>query len=196
MTPLVWAVLLLLVSLVLIVLEMFLPSGGTLGILAAAAAIFSITLVFWHEGVVLGTLFLTFVVMMLPVLGSFFVRWWPKTPIGRRILNIAPPDEQEFVADRLDWRAELVGQRGVARTKMLPSGSIEIADKVLDAVSNGVPIDPGDAVEVVAVRSNSLVVRAVAKEAMVDGKSVPRTTETDPNGESPRVVDPFADPLA
>ena len=196
MTPLIWAVLLLLVSLVLLILEMFVPSGGTLGILAAASAIFSITLVFWHEGAMLGTLFLAFVVMMLPILGTAFVRWWPKTPIGRRILNIAPLDEQTGIGDRFDWRDELIGQRGVARTKMLPSGSIEVGGKVLDAVSNGVPVDAGEGVEVVAVRSNALVVRPLALDRKAEEEPHERTTVTVEDAEIPPAVDPFADPLA
>ena len=79
---------------------------------------------------------------------------------------------------------------------MLPSGSIEIGGKVLDAVSNGVPVDAGDGVEVVAVRSNALVVRPLDMDRKAEDEPHERTTVTDEDAEIPPAADPFVDPLA
>lgn len=50
MDPLAWSVLLLLLGLTLVVLEVFVPSGGILGLLSIGALISSITLAFYHRG--------------------------------------------------------------------------------------------------------------------------------------------------
>ena len=61
----------------------------------------------------------------------------------------------------------LQGRVGVAKTKMLPSGAIIIDGTAYDAISDGMPIDPGEPVRVISVRANRVLVRpATVQEAL------------------------------
>lgn len=54
---------------------------------------------------------------------------------------------------------ELVGQTGRALTSLRPAGRVEIGERIIDVVSEGSFIDAGDAVEVVLVHGNRIVVQ-------------------------------------
>jgi membrane-bound serine protease (ClpP class) len=83
-------------------------------------------------------------------------KYWPRTPMGRAFLGELP-DEHEVRPD--DPRRNLVGHVGIAQSKMLPSGSVLIDGQLIDAVSQGLAIDPGEPVIVVEVRANRVMVR-------------------------------------
>jgi membrane-bound serine protease (ClpP class) len=57
---------------------------------------------------------------------------------------------------------ELVGQTGRALTPLRPAGRVEIGERIIDVVSEGSFIDAGDAVEVVLVHGNRIVVQSHA----------------------------------
>jgi membrane-bound serine protease (ClpP class) len=67
----------------------------------------------------------------------------------------------------------LIGHVGRAKSKMLPSGIIVIEKDSYDAVSEGMPIEPGQRVRVIEVRGNRLIVEATADEP-------PSATDEDP----------------
>src|SRR5262249_24621406 len=89
------------------------------------------------------------------VVGAAF-KYWPKTPMGKAFLGELP-SEEEVKPD--DPRRSLVGRVGIAKSKMLPSGSVLIDGQLVDAVSQGLAIDPGEPVIVVEVRANRVMVR-------------------------------------
>ena len=60
---------------------------------------------------------------------------------------------------REDLLKSLIGQRGVAKTIMLPAGAITIGNRTIDAVSEGMVIEAGQPIQVVEVRGNRVVVR-------------------------------------
>ena len=154
-----WSILLLLLGLGLIALELFVPSGGVLGILAALAIIGSIAVAF-SGGWVTGVSMLVATMVILPIVLAAAVHYWPRTPIGRLIVLATPQRGDEVLADTPQYRQlkDLIGKRGVAKTKMLPSGAIVIEGRVYDAFSEGMAIDPGQPVRVTAVRTNRIVV--------------------------------------
>jgi len=47
---------------------------------------------------------------------------------------------------------------------MLPSGSVTIDGKTHDAVTEGMPIEPGQSIRVVDVRTNRIVVRPTSEQ--------------------------------
>jgi membrane-bound serine protease (ClpP class) len=67
------------------------------------------------------------------------------------------PDEDQVAPE--DPRRALIGRVGVARSKMLPSGAVEIDGRLVDAISQGMAIDPEQYVVVMEVRGNRVVVR-------------------------------------
>ncbi len=194
MTPLIWAVVLLGVALALGVLELFVPSGGALGMLAVATAGMGVFLGYYYGGLVMGTLFLGAVVVALPAFLAAAVQIWPHTTIGRSVLIGLPErDDDVLPGDETGRRLQsLVGRTGVARSDMLPSGAVLIGKQTYDAVSQGMPIDRGQPVQVIAIRMHCLVVRPTdALEAQLATAEDPLSQPLADFG-----LDPLDDPLA
>jgi membrane-bound ClpP family serine protease len=192
MTPLSWALLLLAFGLLLIVVELFVPSGGVLGFISFAAVVAAIVLAFRYSSYA-GLGFLALAVLGTPALVAFGFQIWPRTPLGRRILLDVPRGE-DVLPDQ-DFRKqlkELIGQVGKAKTLMLPGGPIEVAGRTYDAVSEGQPIQPETPVKVVDVRGTRIVVRPTSEKPTVARRP------DDPLNQSIESLglDPFEDPLA
>lgn len=159
MDPLIAAIILLVLGLLFIVLELFVPSAGILGILAGVCLTAGIVMGFFHSFPT-GVVMLLVVVLAMPIVLALMIRIWPSTPIGRRIL-VKPPTKDEVlpVGNHLDELRETLGKVAIAKTKMLPSGIVVIDQRQFDAVCEGFAVEPGDKVRVVAVRSNRLYVQ-------------------------------------
>ena len=191
MTGLSWAILLLICGLVLIVLEVFVPSGGVIGFLSIAALMTAIGMAFYQSGLETGLAFVGVIAVAVPSLLALAFRWWPQTPMGKRLL-LGVPDPNELLPDSPMRRTlkELVGHVGTAKSLMLPSGAVEIDGMTLDALSEGLPIEAGQRVRVIEVRANRIVVRPVDKD----------DTPTDPGDILSQPLeslglDPFDEPL-
>lgn len=161
MNALVLAIVLILLGFVVICLELFLPSAGMLGVLAGMLVLAGIVSSFFYT-LTAGAIVLAITCFSLPMLIALAIKIWPSTPIGRKIL-IGAMSEQDVLPqnDNQEQLKSLIGRRGTARTKMLPSGIIEIDDRNYDAVSDGFAIEPGALVEVISIRTKRAVVRPV-----------------------------------
>lgn len=163
--PLVWSLLLIFLGCGLVVLEIFIPSGGILGFLSATAFITGIVLAFYYHGARVGVTLLGVTVLLLPVIVSLAFKYWPHTPMGRRFLLSVPSSEDVLPLDAKEIaRKQLVGKIGVAKSTMLPSGAISIEGRTIDAVSQGMAIDRGQRVVIVEVRGNRIVVRPAEQD--------------------------------
>lgn len=160
MDPWVWSALLLFVGLCLVVVEVFIPSGGILGFLSIASLLTGVILAFYHHGALAGFIFLGITTGLVPLVLAFAFRYWPQTPMGRRLL-LGVPRDADVLPDTPQLRnlRALVGKRGVAKTMMLPSGAIVIDGQTIDALSEGPSIEAGQNVRVIEVRGNRVVVR-------------------------------------
>lgn len=163
--PLAWSMLLMLVGCALVVMEVFIPSGGILGFLAATAIFAAIVLAFYHRGAKEGLAFLALAVVAVPVVTALAFKYWPQTPMGRRFLLGLPTEEEVSPEDdRQRGLKKLIGKVGWAKTPMLPSGAIVIDDKTIDAVSQGMPIEANVPVVIVEVKANRVVVRPAQRD--------------------------------
>ena len=166
MAPIVWSILLIVAGLVVIGIELFVPSAGILGVLAGALIVAGIVAAFL-QNLVVGTIVLVATSLSLPVLIALAIKIWPSTPIGKRILIGAMTEEE--VLPQVDLQQSLqalIGHRGIAKTKMLPSGIVWIEDRNYDAISDGFAIEPGTPVEVIAIRTKRVVVRPLSAEEL------------------------------
>ena len=160
MSPVVWVAALFLVGIGVIVLEVFVPSGGVLGFVSVAAIIAAIATAFLELGVGAGTAMIALSVVVVPVILGLAFRWFPETPLGRRVLP-APPEAADVVPDapRRRRARDLVGQRGRTTSDLLPWGTVEVGSESLDGVSEGGPIDAGSEIIVMAAQGAAVVVR-------------------------------------
>ena len=192
MTPLLWAIALLVLAMGTFVLELFVPSSGILGLLAAAMTLASVIIVFAYEGFFPGAVFLTVSCVLTSIAVAGMIKWWPYTYVGRRVLNM-PPGTEDQIAAIPDYQSmnALVGQHGIADSKMVPSGVIRLNGSSYDAISQGGVIEEGDPVMVVSVDGTRIMVRKadvanVAPDredshAGKDSETVSATNEKDPN---------------
>jgi len=189
MDPWVWAILLMVLGLGLAILEVFFPSAGILGFLSFASILAAIFLGFQQEGMEwVGFVLLGVAVVGLPTMVVLALKLWPKTAIGRKVLLMAPQSEDVLPNDpRKDQLRDLVGQMAKAKCKMLPGGAIIVDGRTIDAVSEGMPIAAGQAVRVIEVRGNRVVVRPVDQEISSESAEDPLMRPFD---------DPFDEPTS
>src|SRR3972149_2051122 len=91
--PLAWSILLMLVGCVVLVLEVFIPSGGILAVLSAAAFVGSILLAF-QRGPVTGFSFVMTTIVLVPAVLVLAFKIWPKTRIGKAFMGELPTEEE------------------------------------------------------------------------------------------------------
>jgi membrane-bound serine protease (ClpP class) len=184
MDPLFWSIALLIASLLVICIEMFVPSAGLLGLLAAVLMVSAIILAFFNS-MLAGVIMIGAVAISLPFIFMLFVRIWPSTPIGRRVMISSPPDMRP-TGEQYEAFSQLIGRRGVARTRMLPSGQVLIDGKSYDAVSQGTAVEAGDPIEVIACRTYRIIVRRISEDELANpGPAI------DPDDLLSRPVDEF-----
>jgi len=187
----VWAILLLVIGLALAVAEVFVPSGGLIGFLAFCALVGAVLVAFLDDPLI-GLITLAVSIVGVPTALALGLRWWPYTPIGRRVM-LAVPEPEEVMPDDPRRRnlKSLVGREGRAKSKMLPSGAVTIDGRTIDAVSEGVPIEPGQPVRVVAVHGVEVIVRPIEEAA--DRQDLPSADDLLSRPIDAVIPDPFED---
>jgi membrane-bound serine protease (ClpP class) len=103
----------------------------------------------------------------VPLVLVLAFHYWPKTRFGKAFLGELPT-EAEVLPD--DPHRALLGRVGIARSKMLPSGAVEIDGRMIDAITRGKAIEPGQFVLVTEVRANRVVVRPAKENERPDRK--------------------------
>ncbi len=198
MSPVFWATILLLVGLSLVMVEIFIPSGGVIGFLSFASIIAAIVMAFYQSGPTIGIMFLSVSCIAVPAVLAMAFRLLPRTPMGKRLLPDLPTAE-EVLPDSEDRRRlrQMVGRVGRTKSKMMPSGAVMIDGHTIDAVSEGQPLEAEEPVRVIAVRGTMVVVRPVDEGAR--DESAARDQKPDADILSRPIdtlgLDPFEDPL-
>jgi membrane-bound ClpP family serine protease len=158
--------LLLLVGIGVAVMAVFFPSGGILEFLSICAIVAAVVKAFVEE-TTLGLIVLAVTLFGIPIAVVAALKWWPKTPLGRKFLLSVPSSQEVLPENNPRQMLEgLVGHVGRAKSKMLPSGIIVIEKESHDAVSEGMPIEAGQRVRVIEVRGNRLIVEAMGDEPL------------------------------
>lgn len=156
MDPFYWALILIGLAVIVMAFELFIPSAGILGFVAAGLVLASIVMAF-RSSFTVGSVFLLIVMFCIPGLIYGLLKAWPHTPIGKKILLDEPDPQQLLPVSTVS--NDLIGQIGVSKTKMLPSGLIVIDGEKMDAVSDGFPIEANQPIIVTAVRFNRIYVQ-------------------------------------
>ena len=161
---LIWAILILILGLMLLIAELFLPSGGVLGLLAAAALVGSVLLAF-RSGSREGMVFMLLLAVAIPAVIGFGLQLWPKTPLGRRMLLARPKPEEFDPQDQHDHELSmLVGKVGRTITQLRPAGMTEFDGRRVDTIAEGMIIDAGTLVRVIGVQGRRVLVRKIEME--------------------------------
>lgn len=161
---LLWGLALLGAALLLIVVEVFVPSGGLIAIVAAGCAITGVVCLFRYSPTwgVMGILVL---LLAGPTMFAFALKIWPSTPMGRKMLGERSPEELEAermrAAREVEERRALIGAQGIALTTLRPVGVVDIEGVRIDALAEGGLIPAGSKVRVTQADLHQVKVRAV-----------------------------------
>lgn len=146
---------LLILGLLMVCLEIFIP-GGIVGTLGAIALIASIIIGFTEKGSEFGMYWLAAVVI-LTVVGLFLsIKFLPRSPAGKRIFLSS--DEAGYKSTE-EGLSELIGKEGTSLTYLRPSGMVDIGGRRIDVVTGGEFLPRGTKVKIVEVAGNRVVVR-------------------------------------
>ena len=162
MSPLFWVTTLLFVGLFVMVLEVFIPSGGLLGFVSIAAIVAAIATAFAEQGIGPGFLVLAITAVAVPATLAMAFHLFPSTPLGRRIMP-SPPEPQDLVPDQKQRERlrEFVGSQGRVVTDLVPWGQVEVSNERIEAVSRAGPISSETIIEVVGTEGRAVVVRTM-----------------------------------
>ena len=145
-------------GLVLLVLEAMIPGFGILGISGIGAFAASVILAYPSRSAGAWSLGLAFLWMLLA--GRILFRLLGTSGAwDHLILRHSELPEEGYVATTS--QVELLGREGVALTVLRPSGSIQIDESRIDAISEGTYIPAGTPIRVVKVEGNRIVVRSI-----------------------------------
>lgn len=148
-------------------LEVFIPSAGLLGLLAAGLAIAGVVC-FWIVSPAWGASSLLALLVLAPLAIAFMFKIWPDTYVGRRIILSSggsdedDPDAAEATPAPAPLRA-LVGAEGAALSDLRPVGSVRINGERHEAQSEHGLIESGSRVRVTGVVDNRIRVREITK---------------------------------
>lgn len=161
-----WVVGLLTLSALLVALELFIPSGGLISILAGLSAIAAIAIAF-RVSPLTGAIALGIVAGGVPTIFWLAIKVFPSTPVGRNIILTAGTTEEDIQRRLSERQAEthaisaLVGARGKALTGLRPGGTIRVDGEDIEAFAETGIIDAGSMVVITSVSGRQIRVMPV-----------------------------------
>jgi membrane-bound ClpP family serine protease len=165
-SDLTWPILFVAAALTLFIIEVFIPSGGLIGVLAIGLLLVGIWKAF-QVSTATGMKFSIAVLMLLPVAFVVAVQLWPRTPMAKWAF-LKPPTREEIEPDRGARLELLIGQFGRAVSPLRPSGLVDFDGRRLDGLSEEGLIPAGALVRAVGVRGQAIVVRAATDPSLDD----------------------------
>lgn len=159
MDPVTLAYILIGVGILLVVAELFLPTGFILVAVGVCAALVGVGLLFAHGSVETALMTLLSLCVGGPILGGLLFYLWPYSPMGRRLIRAA---EEDVTIAAMAGNAALEGLRGKvgrAVSPLRPSGVAVFDGRRIDVLTEGLMVEPGQWVKCVEVRANKVIVR-------------------------------------
>jgi len=161
--------------LVLLVAEIFVPSGGIIGVLALlslGSAIWAAWLAWWDTNPGLWWSYIAGVMILIPTTLGFAVRFFPNTTWGKKVIHEVPTlDEVTGFKAETEHLRSLLGKVGKTQTLLNPSGFVIVNNERLHCESQGMIIESHEDVEVIAVEGTRLVVKMIKQAPAEESKT-------------------------
>lgn len=169
----IWGALLFGAALILVVLELVIPSGGLIALLATVAVILSVIAFFMYDPTV-GFVSLLVYMILTPLVVIFLFKLWMNSPIGKLFVlsgttdndEIDMENEEEGMPTGIEERNQrmqklrgLIGVTGETITPLRPVGTIKIENERIEALAENGTIERGELVIVTEVYDNQVKVR-------------------------------------
>src|SRR3954452_8829343 len=186
MSVLFWPSLFLALGLLLLIVEVFIPSGGLIGICSVACLLLCLWYAFSHS-LAMGATFMLVDLVALPLTAMGAFSLWSRTPLGRKFF-LQPPAPEEIGVSHTDHHLEnLVDQIGRALTPLRPCGHVEIDRRRVDALAEEGFLPAGSLVRVLRVRSGQLIVRGMTEVADLPRDEIPTLTDSTRPDQGPTI---------
>ncbi|OHB82586.1 MAG: hypothetical protein A2Z38_11755 [Planctomycetes bacterium RBG_19FT_COMBO_48_8] len=157
---LIFAVFLYFVCAVLIIAEVFVPSGGLISICAMACLVGGIV-IFFQYSVTAGWIGIGIAAIMIPSVLVVAYKIFPKTRFGKNV-TLTPPERRQgdAIPDTSELK-ELLGKIGIVLTPLRPVGMCDFAGHRVECVAESGYVEKGKKVKVINVESTQLTVRII-----------------------------------
>jgi membrane-bound ClpP family serine protease len=149
------------VGVAVIIVEIIIPSGGVLSILAALIFGYSLFIVFTELSTTVGMFFVAADIIIIPVLVYVGLRLLAKSPVTLH----ATLASEHGVTSQDATLADYAGKTGIAKSNLRPAGIAVIEGKRVDVVTRGEYIPIESPITVHRVTGNQIIVRASKEEA-------------------------------
>ncbi|QDT45330.1 hypothetical protein Pan241w_54500 [Gimesia alba] len=157
------AILALVVTLMLFVAEIFLPSGGLITVLALtcmASSVWAAWMAWWGTSPSLWWTYIASVIVLIPATLGFAIKFFPNTAWGKKvILEVPTLEEVTGFQEETEHLQSLIGKTGKTQTLLNPSGFVLVDHERLNCESQGMIIEAQTDVKVIAVEGTRLVVK-------------------------------------
>ncbi len=157
---LIFAVFLYFACAVLIVAEVFVPSGGLISICAIACLVGGIV-IFFQYSVIVGWIGIGIAAIMIPSVLVVAYKIFPKTRFGKSVTLTPPERRQGDAIPDTDRLKDLLGAVGIVLTPLRPVGMCDFSGQRLECVAESGYVDKGKKVKVINVESTQLTVRII-----------------------------------
>ena len=159
-----YGVVLIAVAAALFAIEVFLPTGGVIGVMAGLAAVAGVFCLF-KMNTTAGALGAGVVLLATPVLLVLAVNIWPDTPFGQWVTHTRDPSPPTDPADgggSTDGKTPIAaGDVGRTATPLRPVGVCILHGRRQECFARSGGLDVGVEVEVVSVSGHDIYVRPV-----------------------------------
>ncbi|WP_417385244.1 NfeD family protein [Gimesia sp.] len=177
------AILALIVALLMLVAEIFLPSGGIIAILALtsiAGSVWAAWMAWWGTSPGLWWTYIASVIVLIPTTLGFAVRIFPNTAWGKKVIHEVPTlDEVTGFREETEHLRSLIGKIGKTQTLLNPSGFVLVNHERHHCESQGMIVDAQVDVEIIAVEGTRLVVKVVKPPVVDETKSGEKSAASD-----------------
>jgi membrane-bound ClpP family serine protease len=150
MDPVTFIIICFAIGLILLVVELFVPSGGLIGLAAAVAFLLGIISGFvmspW-----LGLGMVVMVLILAPFVFSGMMKLWQKTPVGKAVILNSEVTKLEKAKAPMD-------AIGLTVTSLRPMGEAEFGAQTFEVISELGPMNKGIRVRVVGHREDGVAV--------------------------------------
>ncbi len=152
---------LIVIGLLLMAAELFLPTAGFSFVLGVGGVIAGVAIAF-NSSPTQGVVTLVVVVVLIPVLSPILMHYWPRTALGKKFLLPGPEDDATVAQMPVNLELEQLRSRyGKTLSPLRPSGVADFDGRRVDVLSEGALIDAGQWVKVIDVKAGRIVVRHV-----------------------------------
>ena len=156
----VFAIFLYFASAVLIVAEVFVPSGGLISICALACLIGGL-MIFFHSSTTAGWVGIVVAIIMIPSIWIISYKIFPKTRFGKSVtLTPSEREQGDAVPDTAELK-ELLGKEGVVVSPLRPVGMCDFSGHRVECVAESGYVDKDNKVKVIHVEGTQLTVRVI-----------------------------------